>query len=87
MSSAHRNSESEIWNPFTSNTIGIRKILANPNLDLETINENGEYKSIKSDSRLKQYKPQPTKMDIDKTELHSRPRFPSVRIVNKVTSI
>lgn len=82
-SSVHRNSESEIWNPLFSNTIGIRKILANPNLDLETKNENGDYESIKNDiSRLKQYKPQPTKMDVDQKEFCSRPRFPSVRMEN-----
>ena len=75
--------ETKIWNPLFSNTIGIRKILANPNLTLEKEQENGEYKTIKNDiSRLSQYTNPATNLINDPKVPYTRPRLPSVSIQN-----
>ena len=78
--------ETEIWNPLFSNTIGIQKILANPNLTLEKEQEHGEYKTIKNDiSRLSQYTNPaifPASIINDPKVPHDRPRLPNVSVDN-----
>ena len=81
--SGNGRTESAIWNPLFSNTIGIQKILANPNLTLEKEQENGEYKTIKNDiSRLSQYTNPATNLINDPKVPYTRPRLPSVSIQN-----
>ena len=78
--------ETKIWNPLFSNTIGIRKILANPNLTLEKEQEYGEYKTIKNDiSRLSQCTNPatiPASIINDPKVPHARPSLPNVSIEN-----
>ena len=83
ISSGNGRTESAIWNPLFSNTIGIQKILANPNLTLEKEQENGEYKTIKNDiSRISQYTNPATNLINDPKIPYTRPRLPSVSIKN-----
>ena len=84
--SGNGRTESAIWNPLFSNTIGIQKILANPNLTLEKEQEYGEYKTIKNDiSRLSQCTNPatiPASIINDPKVPHARPSLPNVSIEN-----